>query len=175
MSKPIILVKYNLQWPDLYQYERKRILKTLGQKALAVEHIGSTSIPSLASKNIVDIMLGVQDSDDAEECLPKLKNIGYDDVTPEPGNPEWYYCLGTDLATSYCHLHIVKFQSSRWTNHLLFRDYLRTHPDLATQYDDLKNEFAQTFRNDRQAYTQAKASFITSVLEEGHKKTAYRS
>lgn len=174
LSKPVLIARYNPQWPVLYEHEKSRIIKALVQKALAIEHIGSTSIPGLGSKNIVDMMLGLQGPEDAEECLSRLMNIGYNDATSEPGDPDWYYCLGTDLAAAYCHLHLIRYESNRWTNHLLFRDYLRTHADVAQNYNQLKNQLAIIHRNDRQAYTQAKASFIESILNQANQQKTDR-
>ena len=112
---------------------------SLGQRLLSIEHIGSTSVPSLPSKNIVDILGGVVDREAAEKCLCLLQDAGYDDVTQED-HPEWFYCT-------------------------TFRDWLRAHPEDAQAYAKLKMTLADKHRNERFLYTEAKAGFITLVLE----------
>jgi len=163
-----VVVPYDPRWPRLYREEKRRILEAVGQKVMVVEHIGSTAVPGLGAKPIVDIMAGVLQSADAGDCLPPLQPLGYDDVTPQPGNPEWYCCLGKythapEKATPY-HLHLVRFMSDHWERHLLFRDFLRTHAEVAQQYYELKKKLAAEHGSDREGYTEAKTSFIESVV-----------
>lgn len=169
MSSPVLIVKYDPQWSILYEAERHHILQNIGHKVQAIEHIGSTAVPNLGSKPIIDIMVGVPHPTDAEECVPLLQDLDYRDVTPQPGDPDWYYCLGktyrgeTASLQNY-HLHLVRFMSDHWKIHLLFRDFLRAHPDVAEQYYELKKELAAKYGSDRIGYTNAKTSFIESVI-----------
>lgn len=134
-----------------------------------IEHIGSTSIPGLSAKPIIDIMVGLRGSMEAEVCLPPLSAIGYTDVTQEPDEDDWYYCLGkgthSPSATSKYHLHLVKARSQFWEKHILFRDYLRIHPDDARRYKELKEHLASIYKDMRVEYTNAKTVFIESILE----------
>jgi len=167
LSRPVIIVGYDPQWPILYEEEKRRILRAIGHKVLTIEHIGSTAVPGLGAKPIIDIMAGVHQAADAEECLPLLQSLGYNDVTLQPGNPEWYYCLGKGKGHQEehtYHLHLVKFMSEHWEKHLLFRDFLRTHPEVAQQYYELKKELVAKHGANREAYTEAKTSFIESVV-----------
>lgn len=163
MPSPVIIVEYDPQWPILYEEEKRRILEAVGHKVLAIDHIGSTAVPGLGAKPIIDIMAGVHQLADADECLPCLQKIGYIDVTPEPENPEWYYCLGKGPHSTGYHLHLVKFMNDHWRRHLLFRDFLRTHPEVAQQYYELKKKLALEYGSDRVGYTNAKTSFIESA------------
>lgn len=169
MSYPIVIVDYDPRWPGLYRREEHHILEALGDEALAIEHIGSTAVPGLGGKPIIDMMLGISGLEEARKCLEPLRRIGYVDVTPQLGNPEWYYCLAkgphTDpyLNTTY-HLHLVKFKSDHWRSHLLFRDFLRTHPEVAREYYDLKRRLADKYRFDRGAYTEGKTAFIEAIV-----------
>jgi hypothetical protein len=95
MSHPVVIVDYDPRWPVLFEEERCRVLGAIGYKVLALEHIGSTAVPGLGAKPIIDMMAGVRSSKDADECVRLLQPLGYDDVTPQPGNPEWFYCVGT--------------------------------------------------------------------------------
>ena len=166
MSCPVIIVGYDSQYPILYENEKRRILEIIGHKVMAIEHIGSTAIPGLGGKPIIDIMAGVSHYIDADECVSLLHD-DYKDVTSELRNPEWYYCLGKpckEESTYYIHLHLVKFMSDHWKRHLLFRDFLRTHSDIAKQYYELKKKLAVKHGSNRIGYTDAKASFIESVI-----------
>ena len=87
----------------------------------------------------------------------------YDNITVEK-HPEWFYCIGKPLQSVYRHLHIVLEDSEHHRNHILFRDYLRRHPDTAREYADLKIGMAKRFSNDRFAYTDSKTAFITKVI-----------
>jgi len=178
LSRPVIIVGYDFQWPILYEEEKRRILEAIGHKVLAIEHIGSTAVPGLGGKPIIDMMAGVCQSADAEECLPLLQPLGYDDVKewPQPGNPEWYYVLtrlgkNREKAIAY-HLHLVKFMSKHWEKHLLFRDFLRTHPEVAQQYYELKKKLAEKHGSNREAYTEAKTTFIESVVTQARQQSA---
>ncbi|MEM2940254.1 MAG: GrpB family protein [Thermoproteota archaeon] len=164
MPGPIVIVDYNSQWPLLYEEEKKNILAVIGHKALAIEHIGSTAVPGLGAKPIIDIMVCVNNAPDAEECVPLLRRIGYNDVTPEEGNPDWYYCLGKGIHSVGYHLHLMRYGSNFAKKHLIFRDYLRAHPDVAQQYYEIKKIMAAKHRFNRVAYTESKTSFIESVV-----------
>ena len=168
MPHPVIIADYDPQWPILYEKEKRRILEAIGHKAEdkveAVEHIGSTAVPGLGAKPIIDIIVGVHQSIDAEECVPLLRDIGYKDVTPQPEEPDWYYCLGKGPNSATYHLHLVKFMSDFWERHLLFRDFLRAHPEIARQYYELKKRLAAKYGSDRMGYIDAKTSFIESVV-----------
>ena len=116
----------------------------------------------MPSKAIIDVIVGVASRETAEDCTGLLFSAGYGDITVE-NHPEWFCCLGKPLKSVYCHLHIVLEGSEHHRNHILFRDYLRRHPDTAREYADLKIGMAETYRNDRFAYTEAKTAFITKV------------
>ncbi|MBN1683263.1 GrpB family protein [Candidatus Bathyarchaeota archaeon] len=163
MPTPIIIYSYNPLWIDLYQKEKDLILKVLDSKCLSINHIGSTSIVGLPSKDIVDIIVGVKSKKIADECQKELYDFGYTDVTIEE-HDEWFYCLGKKLEGAYCHLHLVLEVSTHHLNHLIFRDYLRTHPEALKEYTNLKYELAAKYRNDREAYTNAKTGFIEKIL-----------
>jgi len=164
MSHPVVVVDYDPEWPTLYEKERRRIVDAIGHRALAVEHIGSTAVPGLGAKPIIDIMACVPERSDADDCIPLLRQIGYTDITPEEGNADWFYCLGKSLHTVVYHLHLMRYGSEFSKKHLIFRDYLRTHPDVAREYYELKKRLASKYRSDRTVYTESKTSFIEAVV-----------
>jgi GrpB-like predicted nucleotidyltransferase (UPF0157 family) len=160
----VTIVDYDPQWPILYEGERRSVLEVAAEKILDIEHIGSTAVPGLGAKPIIDILAGVECETIADECVRLLAAIGYDDVTPEPEETDWYYCLGKGFHSVGYHLHLVRSGSGHWERHILFRDYLRTHPETARDYENLKRSLASEHGPDRLAYTEAKTSFIESVV-----------
>lgn len=175
MPRPVRIVDYDPRWPILYEEEKRYILERVGNKVVAIEHIGSTAVPRLGGKPIIDVMAGVYRSSDADECVSLLQD-DYKDMTPEPDNPAWYYCLGKPCQSDpayYVHLHLVKFLSDHWERHLLFRDFLRTHPDTAQQYYMLKKKLAVKYGSDRVGYTDAKTSFINSIIDHARRREQF--
>lgn len=164
MDSLVVIVDYDPQWPVLYERERELVCETLGRRIIAIEHIGSTAVHNLGGKNIIDVMVGVNNVEEANQCLSLLGGIGYKDVTPEPNDTEWYYCLGKGQHGVGYHLHLVKFNSERWKKQVAFRDFLRRNPKVAQDYFNLKKELAVKYGIDRLGYTEAKSAFIVSVI-----------
>ena len=107
----------------------------------------------------------MDDQENADLCVEALAALGYDDVTPQPENPDWFYCLGRRLEGPYCHLHLVRESSEFQGDHLIFRDYLMENPDARREYHELKKGLAERHRGQRHAYTEAKTEFIRSAIE----------
>lgn len=166
MNGSVVIVEYDPRWPRLYEEESARVREAAAEPILGVEHIGSTAVPGLAAKPIVDIMAGVAGAEAAELCLQPLAAVGYTDVTPQPPEEkDWFYCLGNHPTEGRgYHVHLMRYRSACWDRHLLFRDYLREHADVAREYERLKRELAIRFADDRPAYTEAKDDFIAEVL-----------
>ncbi len=164
MPSPVVIVPYDPEWPRIYEGERKLILGKVGGIIRSIEHVGSTSVPGLWAKPIIDIIAGVDGPEDAERCKKLLLNIGYDDVSPGD-NPDWYFCLGKGPHSPGFHLHLVRERSTHHLKHILFRDWLRTHPADADAYRDLKISLSEKHRNDRIAYTESKTAFIDGIVK----------
>ncbi len=164
MSTPVVVVDYDPQWPIVYKKEKVEILRVIGDKVVAIKHIGSTAVPGLGAKPIIDIMVAVRHLSDANQCIQPLQSIGYEYVLePEVQIPEWrYFRKGPQEA--HKHLHMVEPTSDFWRRHLLFRDYLRSHPKVAREYYELKKQLATECGLDRKAYTEAKTAFIQSIV-----------
>lgn len=175
MPRPVRMVDYDPGWPMLYEEEKRRIREAVGHKVIAIEHIGSTAVSGLGGKPIIDIMAGVCHYTEADGCISLLQDLDYRDVTPQPEQPDWYYCLskayhGETVNLKSFHLHLVKFMSDHWEKHLLFRDFLRTHPDVAQQYCELKKKLAAKYGSNRIGYTEAKRSFIEFVVTQAFQR-----
>ena len=175
MSNPVVIVDYTHRWPLIYEKERHHIVAVARHRVLSVEHIGSTAVVGLGAKPIIDIMLGVNGLPDAGELLSLLGKIGYEEAIRQQGDSEWYYCLKKiaheeDVWCRNFHLHLMKFRSETWRRHILFRDFLRNHSEVAQKYDKLKRMLAEKYGIDREGYTNAKTEFIVSVVKQAIEK-----
>ncbi len=166
MSRPVRIVDYDPQWAILYEEEKRRILESVGEIIVRIEHIGSTAVPNIGAKPTVDIIVAVNNLNDAEKCIEPLQRIGYEHQPEhEASTPERrFFRKGRPPKEQHYHLHMVELTSGFWKRHLLFRDYLRTHPDVAQEYYELKKRLADKYGSDREGYTEAKTSFIESVV-----------
>ena len=166
MSRPVKILDYDPQWPVLYEEEKRRILEVVGDLIVRIEGIGSTAVLNLGAKPIIDIMVAVNRLSDAEKCIEPLQRIGYQyQPEQEAERPERrFFRKGTPPKEQHYHLHMVELSSDFWKRHLLFRDYLRAHPKVAQDYYELKKRLASKFGSNREGYTEAKTSFIESVV-----------
>ena len=164
MSDPvvrIVIVEYDPRWPALYEEERARIAGALGDAAASIEHIGSTAVPGLSAKPLIDLLVAVARLAPPDAYSEPLQRLGYT-YFPILGNAN-RYTFGKGTPHTH-HLHIVARGSEEYALPLAFRDYLRTHPEAAQQYDTLKRGLADRFRDDRQAYNVAKTDFIRAIV-----------
>lgn len=161
MSDIVRVVECDRRWPSLYEEERALILGALKGLILDIEHVGSTAVPGLGAKPIIDIMVGLSDFAVGEKCVRPLEALGYE-FRGEAGIPgRLFFRKG---APRTHHLHMVDRESAGCKSNILFRDFLRAHPDEAGQYYELKKRLAARFGSDREAYTEGKTPFIESVL-----------
>ena len=156
------LLPYSDHWPRLFAGEAERLQSAIGEHTLAIEHIGSTAVPGLAAKPVIDIAIAVRDISDVEQCVAPLEQMGYE-YRGENGIPGRHFFGKGEPRT--VHLHVVELRSDHWRMHLSFRDYLRQHDETRDEYQALKEELAQKYRYDLLAYTDAKAEFIQGVLK----------
>jgi len=164
MDKPIVIEKYTPNWALQFKEEYRLIKNIILDKALAIEHIGSTSVEGLGAKPILDIMVGVHDLKEVDKYIEPLEQIGYEHVFHKEFPNRRFFRKGLWRAGTH-HLHIYKHESEDWSNNILFRNYLRTHPDTLQQYYQLKKTLAEKHHSDRVTYTNAKAPFITNVIQ----------
>ena len=165
------LAAYSPEWPLRFAAEQSALAAIFPAPAFRIEHIGSTSVPGLVAKPIIDILLGAPSLAQIETRIPAIAGSGYryrpefETVLPQ----RRYFVKPADLPRQF-HLHAVELESAFWTDHLLFRDALRALPGIAAEYGALKSELAARHRDDRDAYTEAKAPFIRSVIERARAK-----
>jgi GrpB-like predicted nucleotidyltransferase (UPF0157 family) len=166
MPDPVIIVEFDPTWPMLYEVERTHILNAIGGFIEDIQHVGSTSVPGLGAKPIIDIMIGIHKLSIVEKCVQPLQSLGYE-YRGEFGIPNrHYFRKPPDTLSTHRthHIHMVETNHDAWRKTLLFRDYLRTHPEGAKQYEELKRTLADKFGSDREGYTDAKTDFIETIL-----------
>ena len=157
------LSEYDSAWERIFQAERARLAEVLGERAAAIEHIGSTSIPGLKAKPILDIAVGLWTMEDAAVLVRPLEELGYV-YRPKSGTPErLFFAKGPEERRTH-YLHCEVYGSASWRGQLLFRDRLIQNPQLRQAYQALKEQLAAQYPDDRQRYTQGKESFIQQVL-----------
>ncbi|WP_338688533.1 GrpB family protein [Bradyrhizobium sp. 26S5] len=161
----IVVSAYDPNWPALFDQERARIQAALGGLALAVEHIGSTAVPGLPSKPIIDLLVGVLDLDGAQHrYVEPMATLGY---TYMPQYESWlpgelFFRKGPPGPWTH-HVHVMPLSHPRWQQLILFRDYLRAHPEAARAYADVKRVLACTSRDDIAAYRNGKSAFVEAT------------
>src|SRR4051812_48347910 len=161
---PIELASYDPAWPSRFRIESDELQRVLAPwLAGSVEHIGSTAVPGLAAKPVIDIMAGVSDLNVSRPAIEALAVLGYCYFPYRPDLEHWF-CKPSPAFRTH-HLHLVPVGAAQWIRPIAFRDYLKAHPDVAREYDGLKRELAARFRFDREAYTDAKGPFIDAVTE----------
>ncbi|MFO0704811.1 MAG: GrpB family protein [Candidatus Andersenbacteria bacterium] len=163
------------RWVRLFQKQKKILKDTFGDTILAIEHVGSTAIPGMPAKPIIDIDVGVRSMRDIVAMRKKFKALGYQHRPFVPGvtkgelKKQELFVVGSGAKRTH-HIHIAIFGSNYWNNNILFRDYLRAHPARAKKYAALKCQLVKKFANDRNRYTKAKEKFISATIQLAQKR-----
>jgi GrpB-like predicted nucleotidyltransferase (UPF0157 family) len=161
---PIELADYNPAWPELFAREALRITVTLGGRAVRIEHVGSTAVPGLAAKPIIDILLIVRDSGDEETYLPALEAAGY---VLRIREPDWYEHRVFKGPDTNVNLHVLSDGCPEIERMLLFRDRLRANDADRGLYERTKRELAQKTWKYVQNYADAKGATVERIITEG--------
>ena len=163
-EEPIHIAPYDESWPEWFKQEHAILSRTLSHWLTGeIEHVGSTGVPGLAAKPVIDIMAGVESLEASRPAIAVLSNIDYCYFPYRAESMHWFCKPSPSFRTH--HLHLVPFQSALWIERLAFRDYLRTHPEAVLEYAELKYRLAQQHRFDRESYTEAKASFVAGIVK----------
>ena len=156
------LAPYTAEWKRLFEEEKTLLQSAIGQYVLGIQHVGSTAIPRMSAKPIIDIGIAVTSFEEARVCIQPIEQLGYE-YRGEYGIPRRHFFVKGNPRTH--HIHINEIDSHDWQNQVLFCDYLIQHPELAEEYAALKAELAQRHSTDREAYQDGKGQFIEQVLE----------
>jgi GrpB-like predicted nucleotidyltransferase (UPF0157 family) len=163
MSTRVCIVPYDPDWPRRFDEERRLLAAVFAGAGAMIEHTGSTAVPGLGAKPVIDIVIGVPALAEVERRIQALEAAGYEYVPEyEQQLPDRRYFRKPPLGPRTVHVHCVVTGSDSWIRPLAFRDYLRAHPDAAAAYNDLKRELAA--RVSKADYTSAKSPFIENIL-----------
>lgn len=167
IHEDVALVPHDPAWPAVFELERERLLQLISGQFADIQHFGSTAIPGMPAKPIIDILAGVASMEAADAINARLLQIGY--TTSAEFNAtlvgrRWFMRHAFGRRTH--HLHVVVLGSSEWRRRLKFRDALRADTKLAGEYAALKVQLAVRHAADREAYTAAKSEFVLSVAGE---------
>jgi GrpB-like predicted nucleotidyltransferase (UPF0157 family) len=158
----ILVVEHDSRWRGMFETERDALAKAL-IPGTRIHHVGSTSVPGLAAKPIIDIMVCLERMSRAEEVDPLLAPFGYVNVPQEEDEVRLFYRKGMPRTH---HLHVVQAGGDEEHRHLAFRDHLRSHPEAVERYAELKRRLAEEHAHDRPAYCEGKAGLITTLMRE---------
>jgi GrpB-like predicted nucleotidyltransferase (UPF0157 family) len=162
---PIEIEEHDPAWPRMFASERELLEGVLAPWLVAtIEHIGSTAVPGLAAKPVIDIMAPVAGLEASRGAIDALRTLDYRYAPYRPDVMHWFCKPGPSLRTH--HLHLVPHRSELWGARIAFRDCLRSNPCIAAQYATLKRDLARAHREDREAYTEAKGPFIAEALRQ---------
>ncbi len=160
------VVEYDPHWPRLFEEERARVSAAIGDWTEGIEHVGSTAVPGLPAKPILDVLVGLRTLSDALRCIPRLEAIGYEYVPEyERELPQRRYFRKGPREDRTHHIHMVVRGGDFWRSHVAFRDWLRAYPEDAAAYARVKRDLVSRFGGDRDAYTEGKREFIEAILE----------
>jgi GrpB-like predicted nucleotidyltransferase (UPF0157 family) len=173
IREEVAIVPYDPSWPESFRREKKHLMLCLPNGLVCrIEHLGSTAVPGLAAKPIVDILVEVTDLEATRaQIVPILEAQGYDyfwrATTGDDGPPFYAWFIKRDRATGVRthHIHMVERDFTEHWDRLLFRDYLIEHPEVANEYESLKMSLAAVSTNDRIAYTRGKKEFIDQITQ----------
>jgi GrpB-like predicted nucleotidyltransferase (UPF0157 family) len=175
LNRPIVVVDYDPCWPVLFAQEKETLLRAIGDKVLQIEHIGSTSVPGLAAKPVIDIGVEIRSLSDAPGLFPCIERLEYvyepalEQLLPE----RRFFWKGTPAIHTY-HLHLTEVDNPVILKPIRFRDYLQKHPDAAREYGELKKELAERCRQDMDAYVSGKTAFVERILREAEREILER-
>lgn len=159
--RKIEVTPYNEQWAWMYEEEANRLRLIFGEQWVAVHHIGSTSVPGLEAKPIIDIILVVQDIQLVDERNRSMQEIGYEPRGENGITGRRYFQKGGDHRTH--HVHVFQVGSREIERHLAFRDYLREHPEAVQEYGQWKRQLAQRYPYDIGSYIQGKNDLVLEI------------
>lgn len=163
MADQVIIEDYDPCWAQLFEVLRSRLSASLDELASSIEHVGSTSVPGLAAKPIIDIDVLLRSSDELPEVIRRLADLGYEHKG-DLGVIGREAFRGKAAAIQH-HLYVCPPDSREYKRHVAFRDYLRSHPVDAHAYALLKRELACKYGTDREGYNLAKSEFVQRILQ----------
>lgn len=172
VREDVSIASYDPEWPRLFEFEAASLRHRLPRSIIGrIEHFGSTAVPGLAAKPVIDMLVEVSSLDETkEQVVPVLEAEGYDYFWRIAVYPAYAWFIKRDAGGRRTHhVHMVEADSNLWER-LHFRDYLREFPDEARRYEELKRTLAERYPNDRVAYTEGKAAYVVAITERAKRR-----
>jgi GrpB-like predicted nucleotidyltransferase (UPF0157 family) len=166
LDEKVIIVPFNKEWEAMYQKESQRIQKKLDDPSIIIEHIGSTAIPYILSKPIIDIMIGIQDFKHPESAINKLIELGYTYFGEANVPGRLYFRIRSEKNFN---IAMCQYNGEIWINNVLFRDYLRLHPIEAKLYSKIKETAIDSGIDTLLKYSETKQNFINKIISKAKK------
>lgn len=157
------LEPYNPVWKTIFERDADSIRSAISKYAINIQHVGSTSIEGLDAKPVIDIAIGVESFDCIDDIATLLQPLGYLRLRVRI-HGKVVFARDTEAGRTH-YLHVETYNGDHWHDHLLFRDYLRAHPEALESYRQLKRDLAKEFGADVGSYTDRKKLFVDEVLE----------
>ncbi|HEY7885364.1 MAG TPA: GrpB family protein [Cellvibrionaceae bacterium] len=160
----VILEEYSPSWSSKFDDEKGHLMAIAGHWCYGgIEHVGSTAVPGMVAKPVIDIMFGVKSLEESRPFIDVLVDNGYE-YWPYKADVMHWFCKPSDAFRTH-HLHLVPFASPLWQERIIFRDILRSNERIASNYAQLKRELAALYKDEREIYTEKKWPFIQKVLQ----------
>ena len=159
------LVPHSSEWQLHFETEKARLQESIGAYVVDIQHIGSTAIPGIKAKPIIDMMAGLRKPNLWQACVAPLRAMGYEPYTGPVDLPDWHLFIKNQNGRKTHHVHLVPWNGDFWTSRMLFREYLLRHPEVAEKYEELKLRLAKQYPNNRAAYTHDKGDFVRTITE----------
>ena len=163
-KKTVRIEKYNPQWKDEFLKEEKILKKALEGFDVQIEHVGSTSIVGCSAKPVVDIAVGVPSLEYGKSLIPILENLGWIHRGGVDFGVRWFLTKGHGEVETHF-IHIEDVNSRIWQNHIVFRDYLNSHPEKVKEYSQMKELSEVEFAENREGYTKKKGPYIEETIK----------
>lgn len=157
------VVPHNSQWKNAFEIESKQIAKAGGENIVTIHHIGSTSIPKIYAKPIIDFLVEVRDIALVDKCNAAMEALGYEVMGEFGIKNRRYFRKENPPGNRTHHVHMYEVDSPEIQRHIAFRDYLIAHSKIALEYSDLKRKLAQAYPEDIESYMDGKDGFIKNV------------
>ena len=162
------LVKYNPKWEQGFRREAKKIKKVFDKNVFDIQHVGSTAIPGILAKPIIDMVLIVPSLQKAKHYVKKLQAIDYELAKNDARKERLFFTKGSEQKRTY-YLHVGEIGSDYAEDMILFRDYLRSHKDTAREYSKLKKQLGEKYQSTREIYTVKKEKLIKEIIKKAKK------
>lgn len=163
------LENYNENWKKKFEDEKQVLKQIFKDDAIQIEHVGSTSIPGLKAKPIIDIALAVKELDITLKYIEKMEEEGYSFRGNAGVEGRYFFAKGPEENRTH-YVHVEPINSPNWESHLLYKRYLLENPEAVLEYEKLKEELAELYPHDRKKYTSGKNDFIQEILKKAREK-----